>query len=72
MDELHRCERVVDSADGRGQCSLDATWRGSLHAGRDIYVVECCDRHKSGLIDAEPLDGNWDRTLMQPPKATPR
>jgi cbb3-type cytochrome oxidase cytochrome c subunit len=32
-----------------------------LHVGRDIYVVESCDQHHSSLVDAEPLDGNWDR-----------
>ena len=54
-----RCQRVIDGDRGRGQCPRDATWRGSLHAAREIYVVESCDQHKSGLVDAEPLDGNW-------------
>jgi len=58
----HRCQRVVKTESDSGQCPRDATWRGSLHASREIYVVESCDQHKSGLIDAEPLDGNWANT----------
>ncbi|HUB69628.1 MAG TPA: hypothetical protein VL984_04335 [Acidimicrobiales bacterium] len=55
------CQRVIGIGEGRGQCPLEATWMGTLHVGRDLYVVESCDRHRSGLIDAEPLDGNWER-----------
>jgi hypothetical protein len=56
-----RCQRVIGTGEGRGQCPLEATWKGTLHVGRDLYVAESCDRHRSGLIDAEPLDGNWER-----------
>jgi hypothetical protein len=52
---------MVRFAKGRDQCASEATWSGSLHAGRDVYVVVACDRHRSGLIDAEPLDGDWGR-----------
>jgi hypothetical protein len=57
-----RCQRVVKTDGESGQCPRDATWRGALHAARDIYIVESCDQHRSGLIDAEPLDGNWEKT----------
>ncbi|HLI43251.1 MAG TPA: hypothetical protein VKU92_02130 [Acidimicrobiales bacterium] len=56
-----RCQRLVDSELGREQCPNVAAWTGTLHAGRDLYAVETCDRHRSGVIDAEPLDGDWDR-----------
>jgi hypothetical protein len=52
----HQCQRVVVNPEGRGQCPARATWRGWAHAGRDVYVVEACDRHQSGLIDAESLE----------------
>jgi len=61
VDISRHCQRFIGTAGGRDQCPQEATWRGLLHAGRDIYAVECCDRHRSGLIDAEPLDGNWER-----------
>lgn len=57
----HRCQRLVDAGDARGRCPDEATWTGTLHAGRDLYVAESCDRHRSGLVDAEPIDGNWER-----------
>lgn len=56
-----RCQRVVDTDEGRSQCVHEAAWTGTLHVGRDLYVVESCDRHRTGLIDAEPIDGNWER-----------
>jgi hypothetical protein len=56
---------MVDTPTGRSQCPLDAAWAGWLHAARAIYLVETCDRHKSGLVDAEPLDGNWERSMAQ-------
>jgi len=56
-----RCQRVTGTGENRAQCPLEATWRGTLHVGRDLYVVESCDQHRSGLIDAEPLDGNWEQ-----------
>jgi len=55
-----RCQRLIGTGDARGQCPLGATWRGTLHVGRDLYVAESCDQHRSGLVDAEPLDGNWE------------
>ena len=65
MSKEHQCQRVVNVAGGREQCPLAAAWSGWAHMGRDIYVVEACDRHQSGLIDAEPLDGDWERRPMQ-------
>lgn len=61
VDGEHRCQRIVDNSDGRTQCPVTAEWSGWAHVGRDIYVIEACDRHQSGLVDAEPLNGNWDR-----------
>jgi hypothetical protein len=62
MSDLERrCQRVIDTDEGRNQCPHEATWTGTLHVGRDLYVVEACDRHRAGLIDAEPIDGNWER-----------
>src|SRR5579863_2477266 len=55
------CQRIIDTERGRDQCNGSAAWRGSLHVGRNVYLVEACDRHRSGLIDAEPLDGNWEK-----------
>lgn len=68
-DTIPRCQRVISTGGGRDRCALEAAWTGWLHAGRDIYVTETCDRHKSGLIDAEPLDGDWDRSQRQSPSA---
>ena len=65
MGGERHCQRIVDTADGRTRCPYTATWLGWAHAGRDIYIVEACDRHHSGLIDAEPLDGDWDRRPTQ-------
>ena len=57
------CRRVVKTEHARGQCSESATWRGTLHVGRNVYVVDSCDRHRSALIDAEPLDGNSEKLV---------
>jgi len=58
-EQPQRCQRVVDSGSGRMQCPNSATWIGRLHAAREIYIVKSCEQHSSGLIDAEPIDGNW-------------
>jgi hypothetical protein len=71
MGSEHRCQRVLTTTDGRERCPLGASWSGWAHAGREIYVVEACDRHQSGLIDAEPLDGDWDRRPVQVKPGTP-
>jgi hypothetical protein len=60
-DALHRCQRLIETREGREQCPNDANWTGTLHVARDTYVAECCDLHRTGLIDAEPLDGDWSR-----------
>ena len=51
-----QCQRVVETERGWGQCPRESTWVGSLHAGRQIYLVETCEQHMSGLIDAAPLE----------------
>ena len=51
-----QCQRVVETERGGGQCPRESTWVGSLHAGRQIYLVETCEQHMSGLIDAAPLE----------------
>lgn len=61
---------MTDTALGRNQCPLEATWTGRLHVGRAIYVAASCDRHKAGLVDAEPFDGDWDRAMTQAPMSS--
>ena len=58
-----QCQRVVETERGGGQCPRESTWVGSLHTGRQIYFVETCEQHMSGLIDAVPLeDASTDAT----------
>jgi hypothetical protein len=46
-------------ADGL-RCPYEAAWRGVLHAAHNRYEVETCDRHRAGILDAVPIDGNWE------------
>jgi len=53
---VRQCQRVIETERGGGQCPRESSWVGSLHAGRQTYLVETCEQHMSGLIDAAPLE----------------
>ena len=43
-----------------GRCPYEAAWRGVLRVAHDRFEVETCDRHRAGILDAYPIDGNWE------------
>ena len=53
-----RCQRVV--GDDGALCPNPVEWIGNLRVSRSIFLIKTCDLHRSALIDAEPIDGNWE------------
>ena len=51
-----RCQLQTDE----GRCPYEAAWRGVLRVAHDRFEVDTCDRHRAGILDAYPIDGNWE------------
>jgi hypothetical protein len=67
--EHERCQRII-GVDGT-ICPNQVEWVGDLHLSRCAFVVKTCDLHRSALVDAEPIDGNWEqRRFPTPSEAT--
>jgi hypothetical protein len=50
------CQLFTDE----GRCPFEASWRGVLRVAHDRFEVDTCDRHRAGILDAFPIDGNWE------------
>jgi hypothetical protein len=63
-DRFSPCQRVVETGRSGGRCLRERTCVGSLRAERQTYLIEACEQHMSGLIDAAPLgdEGNDARS----------